>query len=486
MTDSNRVRVAVVRETTLGTPPGSPRMRTARITGEGIKYAPKFFTPNEIRSDRMSADATQVNLENSGSLNLEWSYPQDGTFLSEIDQSAFFNLWTNAPTRDNDGTAASVITSVTVTTNVVVVTTGTSFAIGHLVRTTGFGLAANNSINRVTTGGATSFTCSGATYATEASPAAAARAKVVGFQGVAADITATATGLGATTLNFTTLGLAVGQWIKIGGTATGDKFATAALNDWVRITAIAATALTCDNLPTGWGTDTGTGKTIKVWFGDYIRNGTTFVSLAVERAFLDQATPTYIYTKGLVVDQLSHDLSSEAAVTSAANFIGMTSVTGTVAYGTSYDAATTALVMTGNVSVGRVAEAGATLISPNWSRSLKFTIANNVRMLTALGNVGAVSLGVGEVGVTGTLETFFGSNALLTKLLAGTLSSLSARVSANSQAIIWTMPRVTFTDGSPNAGGKNQDVMLPLSFATSYDSVTASEIQKDRFEYFEV
>ena len=194
MTDSNRVRVATTRESALGTA-ASTRFRTTRITAESLKYVPRLFTPGEIRADRMSADPTKVNEENSGALNFEWSYPTDNSSLSDIIQSAFFSSWNNAPFRDNDGTAASAITSVTVTTNVVVVTSGTSFAIGHLVRTTGFGLAANNGINRVTTGGSTSFTCSGATYATEASPAATARAKVVGFQGAAADITATATGL---------------------------------------------------------------------------------------------------------------------------------------------------------------------------------------------------------------------------------------------------------------------------------------------------
>ena len=75
--------------------------------------------------------------------------------------------------------------------------------------------------------------------------------KVVGFQAASGDITATATGLGSTSLDFTTLGLAVGQWIKIGGSATADKFATAALNSTARITAIAATALTLDHLPHG-------------------------------------------------------------------------------------------------------------------------------------------------------------------------------------------------------------------------------------------
>ena len=37
MTDANRVRVALVKETTLGSLPSTPRMRTTRDTGEGLK-----------------------------------------------------------------------------------------------------------------------------------------------------------------------------------------------------------------------------------------------------------------------------------------------------------------------------------------------------------------------------------------------------------------------------------------------------------------
>jgi len=483
--DSNRLRVALIRETTLGTLPATPRMRTARITAESLKYVPKFFTPGEIRADRMSADPTKVNEENSGGLNFEFSFPTDNTFLSELIQSGFFATWTNAPFRDNDGTASSAITAVTTTTNVVTVTSGAAFAVGQLVRTTGFALAANNGVNRVSTGGTTSFTCTGAAYATEAAPAAAARVKVVGFQGASADITASATGLGATTLNFTTLGLAIGQWVKVGGTAAGSKFATAANNDWIRITAIAATSLTCDNLPSGWTIDTGTAKTISVFFGDYLRNGTTITSMSIERGHLDQVTPTFLLQKGMVVDQFSQSLTTEQPITGSVNLIGMSGSIGTVANGTTYDAATTNVVMTANVSVGRIAEAGATIVSPNWAKALNFQVANNVRMITAVGTVGAAALGAGEFGCTGTLETYFGSSALLAKLMAGTVSSLSARVAINSQAVVWTFPRVTFTDGSPNAGGKNQDVTLPLAWTTSFDSTTACEAQADRFEYYE-
>lgn len=490
--DSNRVRVALIREATLGTSPGTMRMRTCRVTKENLQYVPKFFTPGEIRADRMSADPTKINEENTGGFDFEVSWPKDTTFLSEVYQSAMFSSWINTPFRDNDGTAASVITSVTVTTNVVACATGVAFVVGHLLRMTGFAQAANNGLFAVTTGGTTTFTCSAAGFATEASPAAAARVKVAGFQGVSGDITATTTGLGSTTLNFTTLGLSVGQWIKIGGTGASFRFTgTAADNDWVRITAMTAAALTCDNLPTGWAADTGATKTIRVYFGDLIRNGTAFTGLEIERGYLDQPVPTYIIQRGMIPDQVQHSYTTEAAITGSVSFIGMSGAQGTVANGSTYDAAPTLPVMTSNVSVARIAEAGSTIITPNWCKSLQFTVANNVRMITAVGTVGSATLGVGELGGTGTLDTYFGSNALLAKLMGGTVSNLSVRASAanangDNQAIIWTFPRVTYTMGSANAGGKNQDVTLPLSFVTSYDPLTSCEVDLQRHEYWEV
>lgn len=486
MTDSNRVRVAAVKEITLGSLPATPRMRTARLTGESLSWAPEFFTPAELRSDRMSADPTKINEKNDGGLNFEWHYPAPLSALSNFIESAMLSTWTETNSRDNDGTADSVITDIGTVANTLTCTTGTAFVVGQLVQTSGFTTSANNTVARVTTGGATSFAATAGGYVAEAVPPATARAKVVGCAGVASDIVATSTGLTCTALSFTGVGIAVGSWLKIGGTAAGDKFATAANNGWARVTAVSATAITLDNRPAGWSADAGTGKTIKLWFGDLIRNGTTLLGLSIERGFLDQTVPTYVLQKGMCVDRLSFDATTEQAITGALAFMGMTGSQGTSANGSTYAAATTGLVMTSNVSIGSIALSGTAMASPNWVRSLQFEVANNLRMITADGSVGAVGIGVGEVAVTGRLETYFGDNTLLALLMAGTPGSISARATANSQAIVWTLPRVTFNGGQPNAGGKNQDVVLPLGFEASIDTTTTNaEIDIQRLEYFE-
>jgi len=490
MTDSNRIQLAAVRETTIGTTPDTPRMRKMRFTGESLAFRPDFIQSNEIRDDRMSADPIKVGESNAGGINFEWHYPKDESILSEAICSAFMADWTKSPQRDNDGTADAVITGVAATSDTYTVTTGAAFVEGHLVRATGFTNSGNNQIFRAQSGsGATSVIAPSSPGLTdEDAPPAAARLKAVGFQGASGDITATASGLVSTSLDFTTLGLAAGMWLKIGGSAAADKFATAANNDWVRVTAVDDTALTCDNLPSGWTADDGTGKTLKVWFGDYIKNGTTKVGLSIERGFMGQGTPTYVLQKGMVVNSMTVTIPKKQVTTGSFDFMGMAGSQGTTSVDSSPDAAPALAdypVVAGSANVGRVAENGATLASPNWADSVTYTLNNNLRAIEAVDSIAPVAHGVGECSVTVELNTYFGSNTLYAKLLSGTATNVNSRVVKNSQAMIWACPRLTATEGNPNAQGKNQDVMLPLRLSASYDSTTAAHIILNRLEYYE-
>ncbi|TJV51157.1 MAG: hypothetical protein E5Y01_16350 [Mesorhizobium sp.] len=488
MSDSNRVRLTHVREVTLGVTPNTPRMRTARMTGEALRFEPAFVSSEEIRDDRMNADPIKVDEMNDGTVNGELSWPPHGSPFSDWLESLFCSVWSNTPYRDNDGTADSVITGVATAGTQVTHLTGDAFVASQLVRFTGFGVAGNNGVFKCTTGGTTTSAYSGSGITDEAAPPAAARMKVVGFQGASGDITATSTGLGSTSLDFTTLGLKVGQWLKIGGTAAGDKFATAALNGWARITAIAANALTLDNLPTGWTTDAGTGKTIKVFFGDTNKNGLSTIGQTLERGFLDQQTPTYIAQRGMVVDQIVFNFEKKKIATWVATFSGMTGAEGTTSLDSSPDAATTNAVMAAAVNVGRIAENGTIIGGPNFIESVVMTIKNNLRQIGGIrsdGLVGPEDIGKGSVDVTVAMGTYFGNDTLLAKLFASTPTNINLRIAKNNQAMIFAVPRLTYTGGTPNAQAKNTDTKLPLASEASYDSLTQAHALMDRLEYYE-
>jgi hypothetical protein len=490
MGTANRVQLAAVRESTLGTTPNTPRMRGARFTGESLQFNQTFVDSNEIRADRMLADPIKTMAMSQGAINIELNYPVDNSPESDMLRSAMYNTWNNAPAFDNDGTADSVITDAGTTANTYVVASGgAAVKLGHMVRATGFTNTANNKASgfRVASSSGTTIVGTGLSLTAETAPPGTARLKVIGFQGAAGDITAAAGGLASTALDFTTLGLSPGMWLKIDSTTTINGFATAANNDWIRISgAITATSIPCDNLPSGWSVDAGAAKTITVYFGDYIQNGTTQTSLSIERGFLDQSVPTYIVNTGMVVNEYDITITSKQVITGTVNFLGMGGSQSTVALDASIDANNTGASMAANANVGRVAEAGSTLTSPNWAKSLKFKIANNNRQLEAVDSTSPVGINSGECTITGTVETYFGNNALLTKFYAGTTTAINSRVTKNSQALIWQFPRVTYKgNGNPQATGKNTDVMASFDFSATYDSVlTLKQVQLDRVEYF--
>lgn len=492
MTSANRLRVSYVMEETPGVTPSTPRMKLARLTSETLAAAPEYIDSDEIRSDRMLNDPILVGQSSTGGISFELSYPQNATFLSDAFRSVLYNDWQNTPERDNDGTADSVITAVTNSTDVFTVTTGAAFVAGQLLRSTGFSNAANNTIAKVTTGGTTSVAVLGAGLVAEAAPPGTARLKVVGFEGASGDITALADGLGSTALDFTTLGLRVGQWVKIGGAADGTTFgflvsagSVARAAAYARIAAApTATKLTLDNLPAGWTTDSGTGKTIRVWFGDQLKNGVTPAPMTIERGFMGQSSPTYIVNRGMHGGQLDIEVAAKAKITGTVAFTGMSGSQSTTTLDASPDAATTSQVMAGSANVGRLSEAGTQLVSPNWARRVTFSINSNLRAIDAVDSVGPVAVNEGENTVTGQLETYFGSNATLQKFYDGTVTSLNARVGKNNQAVIFQIPRATLRGGgNPSVSGKNTDVMTMFDFTGSADPATGASIIMDRMEY---
>ncbi|MGE0290272.1 MAG: phage tail tube protein [Bradyrhizobium sp.] len=486
MTVANRVQICGVRESTPGVTPTTPRMRKKRYTGEALTFAPEYLDSDEIRDDRMMGDPTKTMQAAAGSINDELSYPDDESLDSEFYRSAFFNTWQNTPQRFNDGTADSAITDVAATGGVITVASGAAFAVGHLVRLTGFGVAGNNGLFRITTGSATVPAVGNSLLTDEAAPAASARVKVVGLQGASGDLVAAADGITSTALDFTTLGILVGQWIKIGGTGASFRFATEALNGWARITAIAAGKLTLDNLPTGWTTDAGTGKTLRIFFGDRIKNGITHTALTLEKGFLGQAVPTYIAHRGMEVGQVVHTIVSRRQVTRTWTFTGLGGSMGTTALDASPDPQTLGQPIAANANVGRLAENGQRLTSPNWARSFEFTINNQLRTVEDVQETSPQKINEGEFQVTGRLETYFGDDSLLAKFYAGTPTALNSRVQRNGQAMIFQVPRATYrSDGNPAVSGKNTDVMLPLGFQASYDTLTAAHLLLDRIEFYQ-
>lgn len=480
---TNRVKISKVRESTFGVTPTSPAFKTQRIVSHGLAVNPQTVVSNEIRQDRQRKDVILTGYQAGGTVTGEAAFWALDDHLEE----ALQGTWATQPSRDNAGTADSVITNVATSGTIVTCTTGAAFVAGQLVLFSGFGVANNNGLFNCTTGSATAPAFSGSGITDEAAPAANAVMRVVGFKGASGDLVAAASALTSTSLNFTTLGLTVGQWVKIGGSAAGDQFATAACNGYARISAIAANTLSFDRLPTGWTTDSGTGKTLAVFVGDVLTNGSTKRSNTIERQYLDHSPASYEYLTGQTLDRFSLSIQAGQVVTYSEDFVGADgSITTTRVSGATDTAAPTNDVLNAASNVANIAFDGTIIAGPNYVMEATVEFNNNLRRQMAVGSLSAVGIGNGEFAANLTLNSYFGDKTVLDKLLANSLTSVYftiGRTDSNNESYLFDFPSVKLTAGSPSVSGKNADVMLPAQAAAIIDSTYGYTAAVNRFWY---
>jgi hypothetical protein len=465
MSDTNRVAVGIVEESTRGTTPATPSIQALRVTSAGLAFTPNTVVSDEIRSDRQITDLILVGAESGGDIGAELSFEAADTLF----EGAMFNAWTTKPTKINVVLDTEITDVGTVADTYAVDAGGTGFVLGHLARATDFTETANNQTFRVASSTSTTVVGSSLSLTAETVPPAGSALRVVGFEGAADDIDAVANGLQSTSLDFTTLGLVAGEWLLIGGTAAGQKFTNADLNGWARISAtvaITATDIEFDILPENWTTEVSSGsKTLQVWVGDFIRNGTTEKFYTVERQFQDHSPVTYEYFRGMSVNTLETSLTSQAIVTQSVSFLGTSSeITETRFTGAVDVAAATNDVMNTSSNVARIVEGGSEVVTPNFVLEASFNINNNLRALNAIGSIGAVDVGAGEFSLTGSLNTYFGNKDLVDKVINNTESGFVSVINKTSQAIVFDAPRIKFSTGTPEVPGKNQDVVVNLEY----------------------
>lgn len=497
MSDANRTKIGMVKEAVFGTTPATPAIKNLRVKGSGLSFTPKTVESKELRADRMVADLPRVANEAGGTLPLEVSWRS----LDDLHEYVMQNNWVRTPVRDNNGIAASNITAVSNATGIFTCaavtnpttdfSSGASFAIGMLIRTSGFTNAANNGLFRVTTAGA-SPTVSPTTTVTDAAPVAAARMKVIGFRGVATDITATATGLASTLLDFTTLGLQQGQWLKIGGNTGGEKFAiTPANNAWVRVNgAVTATAIPLDNLPAGWGVDAGTGQTLTVQYGDVLKNGTVEQTMSIEQQYQDLLVPEYDYYTGMALDQLALGFKQQDLIDATATFVGANASNSTARIAGATDiAAPTNDVINTSSNLASITENGAVLPNVSAITAVNLTISNSIRRRPALGNLGSIDIASGTFRVKGDFTMYYGSNVVRTKVLAGTASNFVMRTvdttaPNGSRAYVFDIPKMKYEDGNPAVPGIDTDRTMQPKFTAIAHPTLGYEFSIQRVEEY--
>lgn len=481
MSTTNQIQIAYGVESPLGTP--ATQLKLLRLTGEGVTLRNTYIDNDEIRADRQPLGTTHVDAEVVGPINSYLSFL--GT--DDFNYMAFMSAWALTPEKDNAGTADSAITQVTDSTDTFTVDAGgTAFKLGHLIQTTGFTNAANNGKFRVASSTGTTVVVGGTpTLTDEAAPPGTAKIKVIGFEGASGDITATATGLGSTALDFTTLGLAVGQWVVIGDTGAAYRFGNVdANNGRARITAITATALTLDNRPSGWNTDNGASKTIRVFFGDRLRNGATEYAATIEKGFLAHSPVNYIVFDGVRMGGMTLNVRPGQQATVAYTTMGRTARAATTTpVDASISAAPTGAIMNAVTDVAGLALGGTLVTGPNFIQEFGFDLQNNLLRGSAVGVLGAAVVAPGKLKISGNLTTYFGSVSIWNDIVNNTKTSLYLALKKENQGYILALPAVRLRGDAPAASGSDQWAVINSTYDAEYDATMGFTASLDRFHY---
>jgi len=186
MTDTNRVNVAYVKETTYGvTPSGPPTLKDLRFVSESVAQENTTVTSQEIRSDRQVSALLRTGIRAPGDLNFEFSY---GAFDEWLEWSLLSNATWTTPVTIGPGPSFVV----TVPGGVYTITRGTgSFITDGLSATTsvgqwaelrGFVNTGNNGYFKIASVSATVITFTGGTGTPSAEGANTSASIVQGAQ----------------------------------------------------------------------------------------------------------------------------------------------------------------------------------------------------------------------------------------------------------------------------------------------------------------
>lgn len=363
-----------------------------------------------------------------------------------------------------------------------------AFAVGDLVVLRRGTKSAGNSnrILRVTAATPTLLTVA-ETLVAETLPADAILVRN-GVQTAAGDIDVDASqafpALTSTTLNFTTLGLVVGQTIWIGGDQALERFATNPVNNCAaRVRTIAANRLTLDKASKGaMITETQAGQTIRIFFGGRVLKnevGALIIrkSYQLERSLNapDDASPAQIQseyftggvlTKGVMTlsqaDKIVWDLSFMAAdQETRTGVVGLKA--GTRPAIESSDAQNTTSDLK-RVRLARVIagdEAPTPLVT--FIKSATVTIDNNDQPLKALTVLGAFEMSQGDFAVSGTLECYFASIDVIDAVRSNLDCTLDIMEFRNGSGWTLDLPLIALDDGSVTVA-KDQPIVIPLNF----------------------
>lgn len=476
--DSNETNCYYAEEATIGVLPVTPDWRPLEPNSyDDFGGEVTLTARNPINSGRQRKKGRPTDLDASGGLEQDMTLENSPDIL----QGFMFASLRKKP----------IVAVTSTTSGFYEVADETGFIPSQLIFASGFDTASLNGLKKVagTNDGQVGVTSLAAASET-------GFIQVVGFEGDATDFAITSSGgtvkLTSGDLDFTDLGLTGGEWIFIGGDATGTQFATAGNNGFKRIRNITSAALTIDQSDTVMAADAGTGKTIRFFLGDVLKNEVG--SLIVRRSYNlerqlgapDTAQPSQVqseYVIGAIANELELAIDTADKIMLTMGFMGLTNETRTGATG----------VKTGNRhelveadmfnTSSDFASIRMSIIDPAnnsptalfaYVTDMKVTINNNAEVSKAVGVLGGFDVSVGTFEVAATATAYFSTVAAIDAVKASRDVQLYSAVAFANQGFVFDLPLLALGGGRLDIE-QDTAIMVPLTA----DAATAAKLSGD-------
>jgi len=495
----------VVKETALGTPAAAGG-QTLQPNADGIgNFYPQIKTvaPSPLSKLRQMEAPVIVDVDAKPTLT------QD---LTKDVTDAFAEGMMMAKAKHSGGTGVAYFTN-NLPTPTVTARTTTAYTVsaagalqaGTLVVPRGWITGANATANatlQVVGASSTSTSIPVAAGVAETPSGYTVTLEVAGFRGASGDIQLNGSGnLISTAADFTTMGLNVGQVIYVGGTiGSGHDFATAAYRGFAKITAIAAALLTLERRQwTVASADTGSGKTIDLYWGRWLRT-VAFTdadyletSYNMELAYLKLSAGTtdeYVYSNGNYIDQVKINSPAQNLPTVEYSFLGTTIADPTTTRATYGGVAASPLGIDRYNTVTREPylslrkKSDESVVSDD-IETWALTYMNHVSAQKQQGTQGTkrVIVGKAEVGLSVTAAAT--SDAAMIACSQNTTLTFGAGFNSSDGGIFFDVPSVKCTNAPPKFPANSQ-VMLDLTAAGFRDSVGNYTLAVSLFPYLPV
>lgn len=484
--DSNVSGLRVAAEDTYGVLPGTPiwyglEPNSYSDFGGNVTTVAR----ETINDSRSRQQGVTTDVEATGGFEADLTQ----TSMAELLEGLFYAAYDKKAERFNNHTAASVITNISTTTDTYTVTTGTAFADGDLVFASGFTNAGNNGLKTATSGSDALALVVDQNLTDEASPAALGKLVTVGFEFATGDVTIDVSGdlptMVSVAKDMTELGIQPGEFIYIGGDAADESFFNTENNGWARVRSVTATVMTFDKtsatMVTDDGTDdgaSGTGQTIRIFFGRTIANktGSSIVrkTYQLERTLgsndgVDPDQSEYIV--GAVLNEFTLNLPTADKVTTEMTFQGKdveqrSGATGVKSGTRPTLVSSEAFNASSDVTRFRMSQVSATNAFPTalfaYVMEGTITINNNNTRNQAIGVLGAFDMSAGTFEVSAEVTAYFQNVSALTIVRNNTDVSLDIMTVKQNAGMSIDLPLLTLAGGLAQIE-LNEPIKLPLT-----------------------